>query len=125
MLAFQKEPDKPTRCEKCHMVLIAPLKVTSEKDPYCMHCGHVLGTSVQPASWACEECSEIVLDTRPDDRPWCGDCKVPMSCLSAQPSRINGAGTGDADLDYGMGFLIEAQGAVLELGTELLRDNQS
>lgn len=115
MMAFQRESnhvDKPTRCEKCHVVLCTPLKTTSEDDPYCCHCGHVLGTSVQPASWVCTDCGEIKLALKNHEfRPWCGDCSKPMSCLSAQPSRVHGAGTGDADLDYGLDFLIEAQGA--------------
>lgn len=141
---------QPARCEKCHLALTA-VKFTSEKDPYCPHCGHVFGTSVQPSVWACEECGETVLGLKNHDkRPWCDCCKVALSCLSAQPSRIHGAGTGDADLDYGLATLMEAQGAVLfdlfdietqvrrvadrvaqerknelKLGSDILRDSQS
>lgn len=120
MMEFQQQ-----RCEKCHEML-TKTKLTNEQDPYCQHCGHVFGTSVQPAAWTCEECGDIKLDLQcHDDRPWCPRCDIPMSCLSAQPSRIHGAGTGDEDLDYGLAFLYEAQGADLELGADILRDSQS
>ncbi len=122
MMDFQTEPEsvkQPMRCERCHEVLITPLRVTSEKDPYCLRCGHVLGTSVQPATWACEECGEIILDVQPDTTaPWCRDCDIPMSCLQAAASRIHGTGTGDDDLEFGLAFLVEAQAADLELGSD-------
>lgn len=127
MLAFQREPDhqdKPSRCERCHETLVT--KLTSESDPYCTACGHVLGTSVQPAVWTCEECGEITLGLKDhDEHPWCDDCRVPLSCLSAQPSRIHGAETGDEDMDLGRSILVEAQEAELELGSDLLKDSQS
>lgn len=114
-----------TRCEKCHLILCTPPKTTSEKDPYCNHCGHVLGTSVQPSVWVCEDCGDTILGLKDHDRrPWCRDCGVPMSCLTVQPSRIHGAGTGDIDLDLGLDLLIEVQGAALQLGTSLLKDAQ-
>lgn len=122
MLEFQREPEsdatkknkQPARCKKCHKTLIT--KLTSEKDPYCMSCGHIVGTSVQPATWVCEDCGEIIIDTRPGDRPWCISCKVPMSCLRAAPSRIHGVGAGDVDLDLGLYYLLEAQAQVKPLG---------
>lgn len=135
MLEFQREPEsdatknkQPARCEKCHEVLI--IRLTSEKDPFCTTCGHVVATSVQPATWVCEDCGEIILDTHPDDRPWCIECKVPMSCLKAAPSRIYGVGVGDEDLDLGLCLLLEAQVVeeehkkLLELGEDLLEDAQ-
>ncbi len=128
------------RCDKCHLLVIVRVKLTSEGEPYCPRCGHVFGTSVAPASWVCEDCGEIILHTVPGEvRPWCISCKTPLSCLSAKPSRISGVGTGDADLEYGFEFLCEAQEmlkldvrpilekhkADLDLGSDILRDCQN
>lgn len=125
MMDFQREPDhrdKPTRCDKCHMVLITPLKVTSEKEPFCPHCGHTLGHCLQPVPWVCEDCGDIVLHHGGDERPRCAECKTPLSCLTAQPSRVHGCGIGDRDLDLGYDLLIGAQEADLILGSDILKD---
>ncbi len=111
MMAFQREPDlskiKP-QCEKCHQIMLREAK-TSEGEPYCHHCGHVLGTSVSPAVWSCD-CGEAVLGlTNHDERPCCQDCGVSMTCTSAQPSMVRGAGIGSADMDMGLNILMEAQ----------------
>ena len=127
MLDFQREPEPvkvDPRCEKCHQIVLKTVK-TSDGDPYCHHCGHIFGTSVEPATWACEECGEIILGLADHlERPWCGDCKVPMSCLTARSSRVHGAGTGDEDMEFGLAFLMEAQGENLDLGSDILRDSQ-
>jgi hypothetical protein len=124
MMAFQIEPEpsktKP-RCEKCHQIMLKQAK-TSEGEPYCHHCGHVLGTSVMPAVWTCG-CGETALGlTNHDERPHCNDCDVPMVCTIANPSIVRGAGIGSPDMDLGLSILMEAQGAALELGTDLLHE---
>ncbi len=132
--------DRPTeqRCDKCHEVLKF-VKLTSEKDPFCHHCGHVLGHCIQPSSWVCGACGDVILCHGGNMRPGCIHCGLPMNALSAQPSRIHGVGTGDAELDCGFELLCEAQKVLkldirpilekheadLDLGSEILRDSQS
>jgi len=109
MMDFQREPE-PARCDKCHKVLVTEL--TSESDPYCTACGHVVGTSVQPAIWACDQCGDTFPDWKSRENhvaPVCDDCQQPMSCVKAWPSKIHGAETGDADLDLGLELLRDAQ----------------
>jgi len=125
MLAFQREPDprdEVITCDKCHKVLNAPLKTTSENEPFCEHCGHTLGHCIQPSVWSCEGCGEVILHHGGDDRPRCGDCKSVMACFSAQPSKVHGCGIGNKDLDLGYNLLIDAQELDLELGTDILQD---
>ncbi len=110
------------RCDRCHEVIPEYPKLTSESEPYCSHCGYVLGTSVQPSPWTCEECGDIILHHGGDERPWCQECQVPLSCLAAHPSRVHGCGIGDADLDLGYDLLIDAQEANLILGSDILKD---
>lgn len=122
MMAFQREQDEPTRCDRCHERLILPLKVTCEKEPYCISCGHILGHCLQPSVWACEECGDIVLHHGGDDRPRCKECGSPLSVLTVHHSRVHGAGTGDADLELGLALLYDAQEADLILGSDILKD---
>ena len=125
MMAFQREPDprdKPTVCDKCHRILTTPLSVTSEKEQYCTHCGHTLGHCIQPSVWTCEECGDIGLHHGGDNRPVCEECGSVMACFSAPPSRVHGAETGDADLELGLAFLMEAQEVDLILGSDILKD---
>lgn len=129
MMDFQREPEpvhESVRCEKCHDEILSP-RLTSEGDPYCQHCGHVFGHSVQPSVWVCEGCGDVRLDiVAGDDRPYCNEgCNTPLTCMQAQPSRLYGAGTGDDDLELGLAMLYEAQEAELELGSDILRDSQS
>lgn len=112
------------RCDKCHEILKF-VRLTSERDPYCHRCGHILGHCLQPSSWVCDECGDIVLDDGGDTRPGCDECGSPMTALSARPSRVHGAGTGDTALELGLASLMGAQEADLELGNDILRDSQT
>lgn len=109
------------KCDRCHEAVPENPKLTSESEPYCSHCGFVFGTSVQPSVWICDRCGRIGLHHGGDCRPWCTECDVPKSAQSARPSRIHGAGVGDADLDYGLAFLMEAQ----ELEENILFDMEA
>lgn len=124
MATFQREPDKLTnRCDRCHNVFfVGAMKSTSEGDPYCPTCGFVFGTSVAPASWVCEDCAEVVLDHGDEDRPWCKNCELPMSCVRATASSVHGAGTGIADLDLGLVLLLESEEALMVKGGNILKD---
>ncbi len=126
MMDFQLEPDpkdEPTRCDQCHEVL-TETRLTSEKEPFCPLCGHTLGHCLQPTPWVCEDCGDIILHHGGDERPWCKECGVPLSCLAAQPSRVYGVGTGDANLELGFALLCEAQDVDLQLGSDILSDMQ-
>ena len=115
--------NEPTRCDRCHEPVIMQFaKLTSESEPYCSHCGFVFGTSIAPASWVCEDCSEVVLDHGGEERPWCETCKVPMSCLKATASAVHGAGTGFPDLEYGLAFFFSAQESLLCEGGDILTE---
>jgi len=125
MLAFQREPDprdEVITCDKCHKVLIPPLKVTGEQEPFCEHCGHTLGHCIQPSVWSCEECGEVILHHGGDDRPRCSECNSVMVCFSAQPSKVHGCGINDQALDLGYNLLVDAQEADLILGSDILSD---
>jgi len=109
MLDFQREPAEQ-RCDRCHEVLSwTEVKLTSENEPYCNHCGYVFGMSIAPSVWACD-CGETVLD-HGGDRPHCVDCEVPMICQHATASRVHSTIGDNPDLDQGLAMLLDAQEA--------------
>jgi len=112
------------KCAKCHQAWEFRPRTDEQGRAICPHCGYVAGESLVPSAWACEECANTILDHGGDDRPICEECGSQMSCLTAKPSGVSGAGTDDLGLEMGLELLMEAQEADLNLGSELLRDAQ-
>jgi len=121
-----------TTCEECgaiipnrdHCLYCGCSRHKSERKSICPHCGYVEGEALVPSAWACEECSNTILDHGGEIRPTCSECGSQMSCLVAKPSGVTGAGTNDPELELGLEILLEVQEADLNLGTELFRDAQ-
>lgn len=110
-------------CENCHREIINIQVLTHGGDPVCPHCGYV-GTNGHAAqlvvridsSWVCEECGNVSAQFSnrgftpgTGRRPACKECGAVMTAVSACPSKVQGIGTGDADLELGLAVLMEAQ----------------
>lgn len=109
-------------CENCGKGItnIQALDKTTG-DPICPHCGHGGRKMVKAqltvridSSWVCEECGNVSAQLANPGfspgvgrRPACKECRAPMTCVSACPSKVHGVGTGDEDLELGLALLME------------------
>lgn len=113
------------RCPRCHQVMKHKPTKNGYGQDICPYCEYVEGDCIAPSTWACKKCGEVLLDQGVYNRLHCPECKTKLICVTAEHSRVSGAGTGDPELELGLELLIEVQEADLNLGTELLRDAQN